>query len=86
MRELRQAFEAVWRDLAKRGYIEDDQHMLEAAWWQFVQLSPPRHCIKREATPREYTLCTSASLGSAKLEWLANAHRCLQSSRTVTFE
>lgn len=36
MHELKQAFEHVWRDLARRGYIEDDPHMMQAAWWQFI--------------------------------------------------
>jgi hypothetical protein len=36
MRELRTAFERVWHDLVRHGYIQHDRQMLEAAWWQFV--------------------------------------------------
>ena len=36
MGELRRAFEAVFRNLARHGFIEDDEHLLESMWWQFV--------------------------------------------------
>lgn len=36
MRELRDAFEKVWHDLVRHGYITHDEQMMQAAWWQFV--------------------------------------------------
>jgi hypothetical protein len=36
VKELRDAFEKVFRDLAAHGCIEDDEHLLESMWWQFV--------------------------------------------------
>ena len=36
MRELRTAFEHVFRDLAAHGFVEDDKQLLDSMWSDFV--------------------------------------------------
>jgi len=36
VRELRDAFEKVWHDPVRHGYVIHDEQILEAAWWRFV--------------------------------------------------
>jgi hypothetical protein len=38
MRELRTAFERVWHDLVRHGFMQHDPQILEAAWIQFAKL------------------------------------------------
>jgi hypothetical protein len=36
MRELRTAFEQVFRDLAAHGLVEDNEQLLDSMWGDFV--------------------------------------------------
>jgi hypothetical protein len=36
MRELRTAFEHVFRDLAAHGLVEDNEQLLDSTWGDFV--------------------------------------------------
>jgi hypothetical protein len=36
MRELRTAFEHVFRDLAAHGFVENNEQLLDSMWWNFV--------------------------------------------------